>query len=172
MQKSIGISEGIFPLFILHKGNVPLPSTESIISWGQMQYLTFHSCLLYYSSTTILTLWFDSLVLFSEKEEVSLLWYEEMSLLYSCHFPQTHITLPGSEGMCTFIQSWKQICLNQPLDWACIHSLVLTHPPTQRLTKFWPGCIQLTWISHFLAKQFPLQAHWPLPCGYIVTVMP
>lgn len=110
--------------------------------------------------------------LLPEKEEVSLLWHEEMSLLYCCRFPQMHITLPVSEGMCIFIQSWKRICLNQPLDWACIHSLVLTHPPTQRLTKFWPDSIQLTWISHFLAKQFPSQARWPLPRGYIVSVMP
>lgn len=158
----------------LHPTKRQCPSAlyTEILSWGWMHYLISHSCLLCYSSTATLTLQFDSLFLLPEKEEVSLLWHEEMSLLYCCRFPQMHITLPVSEGMCIFIQSWKRICLNQPLDWACIHSLVLTHPPTQRLTKFWPDCIQLTWISHFLAKHFPLQARWPLPHGYIVSVMP
>lgn len=138
-----------------------------------MLLLLFHSRLLGYSSTATLTLGFGSLVLLPAKEEVSLLWHEEMSLLYSCHFPPDAHHSPSLQGnMCIFTQSWKRICLDQPPDRACIHSLVLTHPPTQRLTKFWPDCIQLTWISHFLAKQFPSQAHWPLPCGYIISMMP
>lgn len=129
--------------------------------------------LVYYVTALQILLLYDLTAVFSCQRRKKFLCYDTKR----CHFCIPVVfprctSLSQSEGMCIFRQSWKWICLNQPLDWACIHSLVLTHPPTQRLTKFWPDCIQLTWISHFLAKQFPSQTRWPLPHGNILSVMP
>lgn len=169
-KKSIQISDEIFPPFIVHTSNVPLPST---VSFPEDRCSICSFTFIYQVTALPLPLLQDLAALSScQRRKNFLCCDKEMSLLYSCCFPQMHVILPDSKGMCIFTQSWKQISLDQPPDQACIHRLVLTHPPTQRLTEFWPDCIQLTWISHFLAKQFPSRARWPLPCGYIISMMP